>query len=238
MQLRESIDKTKTFFQTTLLTLKSLLFGGYQKLPKPPFNNPFSCGTGFNPDHIADHEYYTNFCNELECDLEKVMKLKTTNHKPIMAPKETPAAPSREAHRQSTTCHVSPIKAVSTSPVKKPQKKHKDEKSTSKRSKKLGGEEEEQCSSKKQLKKKKMSNEESYALARKMKELEMIDVSDVEHVLDVEEALHYYSRLKSPVYLDIVDKFFTDMYQEFTIPHQASVASVNSSRRRLASFRL
>ncbi|CAI0423037.1 unnamed protein product [Linum tenue] len=217
MQLRESIDKTKTFFQTTLLTLKSLLFGGYQKLPKPPFNNPFSCGTGFNPDHIADHEYYTNFCNELECDLEKVMKLKTTNHKPIMAPKETPAAP-----------------------MKKPQKKqHKDEKSTSKRSKKLGGqEEEEQCSSKKQLKKKKMSNEESYALARKMKELEMIDVSDVEHVLDVEEALHYYSRLKSPVYLDIVDKFFTDMYQEFTIPHQASVASVNSSRRRLGSFRL
>lgn len=51
-----------------------------------------------------------------------------------------------------------------------------------------------------------------HVLAQKMKEMEMMDnVGDVEHLLDIEEALHYYSRLTSPVYLDIVDKFFMDM---------------------------
>jgi hypothetical protein len=60
-----------------------------------------------------------------------------------------------------------------------------------------------------------------------MKELEIMDVTDVEHVLDVEEALHYYSRLKSPVYLDIVDKFFINMYTEFSVPKAS--ASTNSS---------
>ncbi|KAJ6947345.1 hypothetical protein NC651_001897 [Populus alba x Populus x berolinensis] len=70
-------------------------------------------------------------------------------------------------------------------------------------------------------------NESGCVLAQKMKELEMMDVSDVEHVLDVEEALHYYSRLKSPVYLDIVDKFFTNIYTEFSVPKAS--ASTNSS---------
>ncbi|KAG5512776.1 hypothetical protein RHGRI_038823 [Rhododendron griersonianum] len=44
-------------------------------------------------------------------------------------------------------------------------------------------------------------------MAQKMKELEMMDVNDVDHVLDIEEVLHLYSRLKSPVYPDIVNKF-------------------------------
>lgn len=82
----------------------------------------------------------------------------------------------------------------------------------------------------------KRNGEGNYALAQKMKELEMMDVSDMEHVLDVEEALHYYSRLKSPVYLSIVDKFFMDMYSEFSLP-QAS-ASISRSKRRFGSIRL
>ncbi|KAM1513455.1 hypothetical protein ACFX1Z_024880 [Malus domestica] len=80
------------------------------------------------------------------------------------------------------------------------------------------------------------ANAESYTLARRMKEFEMVDSGDVEQVLDVEEALHYYSRLKSPAYLDIVDKFFLDMYADFSIP-PASI-SVNNSKRRLGSKRL
>lgn len=74
---------------------------------------------------------------------------------------------------------------------------------------------------------------EGYVLAQKIKQLDMMDAGDVEHVLDVEEALHYYSRLRSPVYVDIVDKFFTDMYSEFALPQPS--ASIGSSKRSISS---
>lgn len=77
----------------------------------------------------------------------------------------------------------------------------------------------------------------SNILAKRMKEFEMVDTGDVEQVLDVEEALHYYSRLKSPVYLDIVDKFFLDMYSDFSVPPSSSI-STNNSKQRLGSRRL
>ena len=57
-------------------------------------------------------------------------------------------------------------------------------------------------------------NNKAHVLAQKMKAMDMMDAGDLEHVLDIEEVLHYYSRLKSPVYLDIVDKFFKDMQSE------------------------
>ncbi|MBA0628082.1 hypothetical protein Godav_022861 [Gossypium davidsonii] len=79
----------------------------------------------------------------------------------------------------------------------------------------------------------------SYALAKKMKELEMMNVGDMEHVSDVEEALHYYSRLKSPAYLSIVDRFFMEMYSEIFIPPaSSSAAGINSSKRRFGSIRM
>lgn len=79
----------------------------------------------------------------------------------------------------------------------------------------------------------------SYALAKKMKELEMMNVGDMEHVLDVEEALHYYSRLKSPAYLSIVDRFFMEMYSEIFIPPASSSATgINSSKHRFGSIRM
>ncbi|GAB4860578.1 hypothetical protein Ancab_035738 [Ancistrocladus abbreviatus] len=79
----------------------------------------------------------------------------------------------------------------------------------------------------------KYGNAGSYLLAQKMKELEMMDIGNVDHSLDVEEAIHYYSRLTCPIYLDIVDKFFMDMYTEFFIPQP--LVSLNSSSRRLNS---
>ncbi|KAH0921563.1 hypothetical protein HID58_021581 [Brassica napus] len=73
-------------------------------------------------------------------------------------------------------------------------------------------------------------------LAQKMKDLNMVDLRDVEHALDVREALRCYSNIRSPVYLDIVDNFFTDMYYEFSDPRTSS--SINGSRRKAGSFRL
>ncbi|KAK4754016.1 hypothetical protein SAY87_002120 [Trapa incisa] len=66
-------------------------------------------------------------------------------------------------------------------------------------------------------------------LAKKMKELEMMEVGDMEHVLDVEEAIHYYSRITSPIYAGIVDKFFMDMYFDFS-PSAASEAQKPAAR--------
>ncbi|KAF8044564.1 hypothetical protein N665_7874s0001 [Sinapis alba] len=73
-------------------------------------------------------------------------------------------------------------------------------------------------------------------LAQKMKDLNMVDLRDVEHASDVREALRCYSSIRSPVYLDIVDNFFTDMYYEFSDPRTSS--SINGSRRKAGSFRL
>ncbi|CAG7890106.1 unnamed protein product [Brassica rapa] len=47
---------------------------------------------------------------------------------------------------------------------------------------------------------------------KKIKEMYMTETGDIEKALDVEEALYYYSRLRSHVYLNIVGKFFNDLY--------------------------
>ncbi|XP_022973644.1 uncharacterized protein LOC111472233 [Cucurbita maxima] len=52
-------------------------------------------------------------------------------------------------------------------------------------------------------------------VAKKIKELEKLDARNVDHSLDIEEILHYYSRLTCPTYLEIVDTFFMDMFAEF-----------------------
>lgn len=72
------------------------------------------------------------------------------------------------------------------------------------------------------------------ALARKMKELEMMDINDdQDHALDIEEVLHNYSQLSCPAYLEMVDKFFMDMYTELLVP--LPLGSVNSSMRKVGS---
>ncbi|CAK9174608.1 unnamed protein product [Ilex paraguariensis] len=80
------------------------------------------------------------------------------------------------------------------------------------------------------------ANGGGHVLAQKMKELEKMDVDDVDHALDIEEVLHYYSRLTSPIYLDIVDNFFEDMHSEFFLPQPS--ASVNNSMRSLGPVKI
>ncbi|CAN4100232.1 unnamed protein product [Withania somnifera] len=63
-------------------------------------------------------------------------------------------------------------------------------------------------------------------LAQKMKELEMMDEEDLDQMMDIKEVLYYYSHLKCPVYLDIVDRYFMDMYNEFSLPQ--TFINVNS----------
>ncbi|XP_008463389.2 uncharacterized protein LOC103501556 [Cucumis melo] len=53
-------------------------------------------------------------------------------------------------------------------------------------------------------------------VAKNMKELEKLDARNVDHTLDIEEILHYYSRLTSPTFLEMVDKFVVDIFAEFS----------------------
>ncbi|CAN4098353.1 unnamed protein product [Withania somnifera] len=64
-------------------------------------------------------------------------------------------------------------------------------------------------------------------LAQKMKELDMMDEEDLDQMLDIKEVLYYYSHLKCPVYLDIVDRYFMDIYNELSLPQ--TFTNVNSS---------
>ncbi|WVZ25779.1 hypothetical protein V8G54_004323 [Vigna mungo] len=75
-------------------------------------------------------------------------------------------------------------------------------------------------------------NKKVHVLAQKMKAMDMVDAGDLERVLDIEEALHYYSRLKSPVYVDIVDTFFMNMQSELSAS-QPCASSIKPSKERL-----
>ncbi|GKV27022.1 hypothetical protein SLEP1_g36230 [Rubroshorea leprosula] len=213
MQLRTSIEKTRIFFHKPLLNLRSFFFGGYQRLPKPHLLiNPLSCGGDKKKKHRAD-QYYADFYSEWDFNFVQEEKRK-----------KNAVMPSEELVQEEEACRRSFRK--NQSPVKKEQENgEKEEKKNTESSYTFKREE--------QFQNKKGG---SSALEQKMKAFEMMDIGDVEQVLDVEEALHYYSRLRSPVYLDIVDKFFTDMYSEFSVP-QAS-ASIKNSKRRLGSIRL
>ncbi|XP_047306924.1 transcription repressor OFP17 [Impatiens glandulifera] len=84
-------------------------------------------------------------------------------------------------------------------------------------------------------------NDRGRMLVQKMKQLEMIDLNDEDGVLDVQQVIGYYSCLKSPVYVEMVDRFFVDMYSEFFIRRQPSIrgtANNNSSSRRLGPIKL
>ncbi|KAK4336562.1 hypothetical protein RND71_044080 [Anisodus tanguticus] len=73
-------------------------------------------------------------------------------------------------------------------------------------------------------------------LAQKMKELEIMDEEDLDQMLDIKEVLYYYSHLTCPVYVDIVDRYFMDMYDEFSLPQ--TFINVNSSMRSLGPTKL
>ncbi|KAF3450757.1 hypothetical protein FNV43_RR06846 [Rhamnella rubrinervis] len=214
MLLKETIDKSKNLFHKTLQNLKSSFFGGYQKLPRSLPCNPFSCGYGKMKNCKAD-KYYTDFYDEWESHLDMISK-RAGNA--TMASKDV----MKEENARSES-----IVFPKQSPVKTKQEAGLKEK------KKTGSS---NLGKAKESNAQKMVNSGGFALAQKMKELEMMEAGDVEQVLDIEEALHYYSRLKSPVYVDIVDKFFTDMYSESSIP--PAPVSINNSKRRFGSFRL
>ncbi|KAE8700649.1 RAD3-like DNA-binding helicase protein isoform 1 [Hibiscus syriacus] len=216
--MMESIQKTKNLFHKSVDNLKSFISLGYQKLCKQTLPDPFPCSGRSRKKDRKDRSL-PDFSYNWEVGLEVS---KTRNNDAIVATSVT------EEMRDEDECGGSLMNFSDTSPEKKVKESGgKEEKKRVRSSKVSKGEEQYYY---------KRNGDGSYALAQKMKELEMMDVGDMEHVLDVEEALHYYSRLRSPVYLSIVDRFFMDMYSELYLPPAS--ASINRSKRRFGSIRL
>ncbi|KAF8027556.1 hypothetical protein BT93_E0458 [Corymbia citriodora subsp. variegata] len=221
MLLRDSIEKTRKFFNKTLVNLKSFFFGGYQKLPKPPSFHPFSCGSSRQKDPQIE-KFYADFCNEWGCDLEKGRTRIQKDAK-------------EQVKDGDDSCSGTATKHVNHSPVEnKQQEVEGDAEKTDKKKKKK---KKVVVSKSVETEETERSNAGGLVLAKRMKELEMMDMSDMDHVLDIEEALHYYSRLKSPVYVEIVDKFFMDMSSDFSPTPQQPSLSTRKSKRRLGSVR-
>ncbi|KAK7271914.1 hypothetical protein RJT34_28185 [Clitoria ternatea] len=214
MLLRETIRKTKVLLHKTLRNFKSVIFGGYQKLPRSLSFNPFLGRSGNARTYTSD-QFYNEFYDILQSDLNRG---KRSDDKSMSRSREQAMGNAANAESLTGFSKQSPQKSVHEDGVE--EKKSKGNCQLSKR---------ESLNSK-------SMKEGAHDLAQKMRELEMMDSSDVEHVLDIEEALHYYSRLTSPVYLDIVDKFFTDMHYEISVPQSSVKIKRSKSKGRIGSI--
>lgn len=204
MLLRTSISKYKKFFQNTLNNFKSLFSPSYQKIPKTPPHNHSS-----NNDL---EKFYSDFTEKW--DSEKGKSKKRRKNKVMLSSSTTKQEEELHVHN-----HNENLVALNNA------KKNGMEKSE---------EIEEEQRNKRSLYHQRGNKQDSSSMLnsksmveKKLKELEMLEMSNVDYILDIEEVLHYYSRLTCPSYLEIVDKFFVEMYSEF-FGCPETPASVNS----------
>ncbi|KAJ4958856.1 hypothetical protein NE237_025967 [Protea cynaroides] len=217
MVLRNSIAKTKRFFHRTIGSLKSLLSGGYERLPKTsPFNSCSRTAAGGGGVDINSHQsfqeldnFYRDFINRWDSsDLDKAKK-RNKKKQQLIDNEEIDGGSFLEFGNQLQA-----------------KIRHEDERRTetekeTRRSHGGGGD----IGSNSHSDSNRRESRGQSVVVQKLKELEMMDSSDMEHVLDIEEVLHYYSRLTCPTYLDMVNKCFIDMYSGFFIPQPSSVSS-------------
>ncbi|GAB4830440.1 hypothetical protein Ancab_020078 [Ancistrocladus abbreviatus] len=60
--------------------------------------------------------------------------------------------------------------------------------------------------------------------------------SDENHVLDIEEVLHYCSRLTCPAYCDIVDRFFTVILANIFLPYVVPYGFNSRTQQHVMEF--
>lgn len=199
MPLRNSISNTKRFFQKTLRSFKSFFSGAdVEPYQRLPKTSPY------NPYSITaagvDVNLSDNGNPKERNNNRKKMNISTHNI---------------EAQRQGN--NKGNVKQSTT----QRREDHQDIYQRKTRSAKVGNSREDFYSGERRR------EERNLSVPQKLKELERMDMSNVEHVLDIEEVLHYYSRLTCPTYLDIVDKCFMEMYAEILGPPD-SPGRVNS----------
>lgn len=239
MLLRSSIVNTKKFFQKTLNNFKSMFSPGYERLPKTPnhhHHSQFSYSLALpaamdmdmnshnhnNPSYEDLEKFYDSFTQQWDSQNEKARKGSSNKKKTVLSS----SSPTRQE------AEVYDRRLVNASPVqKKKEKKHdqmdqKREENVNQNNKRMMM----------MISQHQRGKERNWIVEKKLRELEMLDKGNVDHVMDIEEVLHYYSRLTCPAYLEIVEKFFTEMYSEFfglPPPPPATNDSPSSVKSRL-----
>nr|KYP34032.1 hypothetical protein KK1_045053 [Cajanus cajan] len=213
--LLSSISSTKKFFQKTIKNFKSFFSPGYQRLPKASPHTPhfsYSVAASSAMDMTSNTSYqemeklYTDFSDQWESENEKTRRRRIKKKATLPSKQESSEVYSGSYISLSNASHA--------------QKKNKVEKKVEESPPfmSIGMRE----------------HSHRYCMVeQKLRELEMLDMNNVEYVLDIEEVLHYYSRLTCPAYLEIVDKFFLEMYSELFGPSSVWHASPRSVNSRL-----
>ncbi|TKY44641.1 ATP-dependent RNA helicase DDX11 [Spatholobus suberectus] len=227
--LLSSISSTKKFFQKTIKNFKSFFSPGYQRLPKASPHSHFSYSVAASSamDMTSNTSYqdmeklYTDFSDQWESENEKARR----------GIKKKAALPSKKENEVYSGSYISLSSASHAQKKNKVMEKkvEGDNNQNNKRSLTLQKGRQKESSFMSMCMK-----EHRYCMVeQKLRELEMLDMNNVEYILDIEEVLHYYSRLTCPAYLEIVDKFFLEMYSELFGPSvwHASPRSVNSRHK-------
>ncbi|CAJ2676203.1 unnamed protein product [Trifolium pratense] len=206
MLLRTSISKYKKFFQKTLNNFKSLFSPSYQKIPKTPLHDQSS--------YNELDKFYSDFTEKW--DSEKGKSKKRSKNKVMLS-----SSTKQVEEEARTKLHDEGLVGLNN----ELQKREKFEEQKIKKS--LIHQRGNKQDSSSMLNSKRV-------VEKKLKELEMLEMSNVDYILDIEEVLHYYSRLTCPLYIEIVDKFFMEMYSEF-FGCPETPASVNSKLQKMRS---
>ncbi|KAK4280882.1 hypothetical protein QN277_012441 [Acacia crassicarpa] len=230
MLLRSSITSTKKFFHRTLENLKHFFSPGYHRLPKTPphdhFTFPLTATSDFvnannnNPTYEDLEKFYVNFTEQWDSQKEK--QRRGSKKKTVIS------APAKQVYDGNFVC-ASPVQKM----INHMEKREEIDRRNSKRiithhhtGKKQGT----TIVSTVQV----MSEKRKDCIVeKKLRELEMLDKGNVDHVMDIEEVLHYYSKLTCPAYLEILEKFFMEMYSEFFGQASSPAATPGAVKSRL-----
>ncbi|KAK7291466.1 hypothetical protein RIF29_06631 [Crotalaria pallida] len=233
MLLRSTVSSTKKFFQKTLKNFKSLFSPDYyERLPKTPQNNNNHYSYSVAANMVMDMDNNNNstsyqelekyHCNNDQWDSEKEKEAKRRNkNKAVAMLSSSPTIEQNEVYNNGSFLNFS-----NAQNKKKNEVEIKREEFDNKNNKRSLTHQRVNYS---------MRERGNCMVEQKLRELEMLDMSNVDHVLDIEEILHYYSRLTCPAYLEIVDSFFMQMYSEFFGPARDAAApcSLNSMLMKL-----
>ncbi|KAK1354752.1 hypothetical protein POM88_048008 [Heracleum sosnowskyi] len=189
MFLKISLSNTRKFLTRTIQSVKSFFHEAtYQRLPKTPPVMPFSCIGRHGLDKTLSQSYRE--LDKFYTDFTNLYDSKKTGNE-----------------NTSSTC----IKGFGHASLARSEDCDQMEECTRDDQKKKRIGEETLPNTCKSV----VTREERRCLvARKLKELEGMDLSNVENAMDIEEVLHYYSHLTSPVYLEIFDQFFVNIYAD------------------------
>ncbi|XP_068653536.1 uncharacterized protein [Aristolochia californica] len=221
MLLRGSFSKARALLKDSLYSVKSFFSSGYQRLPKTPPFSAFSCGGNAKQLQRSFREldnFYDGFSQQWETSTAATNEMKKKNKKDKELQMITEKTGLAVGERDEDIYNGSFMGFAKFRPSDKRQQLQAREHHEKRIRRRVGKEEVEEEESFSQN----LRVELCCTVADRLKKLEQLDASNVEHVLDIEEVLHYYSRIKCPFYVDIFNKFFMEMYAEFLTPTSGS----------------